>query len=152
MDSVGYFRELKRRSVFRVAAVYALVAWVLVQVSATAFPYLGLPDWTVTLVIVLSLLFFPLALVLAWAFDLTPEGVRRATPAPGDTDADHPVAYQASAGPDHEPCDDRLTCRAASRSASRAALAPPTLLIRPAPGPGSPAGGRRGACPGAVAR
>jgi hypothetical protein len=83
---------------FRVAAVCALVAWVLLQVSATAFPYLGLPAWAVTLVIVLSLLFFPLALVLAWAFDLTPEGVKRATPAPGDTDADHPIAYRCLGG------------------------------------------------------
>jgi tetratricopeptide (TPR) repeat protein len=69
--------ELKRRRVFRVAAVYAVVAWLVIQIAETTFPYLGLPAWAVTLVIVLALLGFPIALVLAWAFDITPEGVVR---------------------------------------------------------------------------
>lgn len=69
--------ELKRRSVFRVAAVYALVSWVVIQVANVVFPRLGLPSWTVTLVIVLVALGFPLALVVAWAFEMSPEGVRR---------------------------------------------------------------------------
>lgn len=72
--------ELKRRSVFRVAAVYALVSWVTVQVAVATFPYLGLPEWLVTAVIVLALLGFPVALVLAWAFELTPRGVQRTEP------------------------------------------------------------------------
>jgi adenylate cyclase len=63
--------------VFRVAAVYAAVGWLLVEVASTTFPYLRLPDWLVTAVIALVLAGFPLALVLAWAFELTPVGVRR---------------------------------------------------------------------------
>jgi TolB-like protein len=74
---MSFFAELKRRNVFRVGAAYAVVAWLLVEVSDTIFPRLGLPDWTVTFVIALLLLGFPLALLLAWAFELTPEGVKR---------------------------------------------------------------------------
>lgn len=70
--------ELKRRNVFRVAFTYAVVAWVVVQVAATTFPLLGMPRWTATLVVVLAGLGLPIALVLAWAYDITPEGVRRA--------------------------------------------------------------------------
>jgi eukaryotic-like serine/threonine-protein kinase len=77
-----FYRELRRRHVFRVAAAYAVVGWVLVQVSATTFPHLSLPDWAVPLVIVLVAIGFPVALVLAWAFDLTPDGIRR-TALPG---------------------------------------------------------------------
>ena len=69
--------ELKRRNVFRVATAYAVVGWLLIEISDTIFPNLGLPSWTVTLVIALVALGFPVALVLAWAFELTPEGVRR---------------------------------------------------------------------------
>jgi TolB-like protein/tetratricopeptide (TPR) repeat protein len=73
--------ELKRRRVFHVAAVYAAVAWVIVEVADVTFPRLQLPDWAPTLVVAMALLGFPIALVLAWAFDLTPEGVRRTPPA-----------------------------------------------------------------------
>jgi Tol biopolymer transport system component len=71
------FRELRRRRVFHVAGVYAVVAWVVVQVAVVTFPHLGLPGWLITAVIVLAVLGFPLALVLAWALEVTPEGVRR---------------------------------------------------------------------------
>ena len=69
--------ELKRRNVVRVGAAYLVVSWLLIEVSDTIFPRLGLPDWTVTLVIALAILAFPLALFLSWAFELTPEGVKR---------------------------------------------------------------------------
>jgi len=69
--------ELKRRNVVRVATAYLVVSWLLIEVSDTIFPRLGLPDWTVTLVIALAILAFPLALFLSWAFELTPEGVKR---------------------------------------------------------------------------
>lgn len=75
-----YYEELKRRKVFRVALVYAGVAWVLIQVAVATFPHLNLPSWAVTFVIVLLMLGFPVAIVLAWAFDITPEGVRRTEP------------------------------------------------------------------------
>jgi TolB-like protein/Tfp pilus assembly protein PilF len=69
--------EFKARHVFRVAVVYAVVSWIVVEPAATIFPILGLPKWTVTLIVILVLLGFPIALVLAWAFEITPEGVRR---------------------------------------------------------------------------
>ena len=71
--------ELKRRNVFRVGAAYAFVAWLLIEVAHTAFPTLQLPNWTTTLVTVLLIMGFPIALVIAWAFELTPEGIKRET-------------------------------------------------------------------------
>lgn len=73
----AFIRDLKRRHVFRVAGVYAVVAWVLVEIADTIFPHLALPAWSVTLVVVLLVLGFPVAVLLAWAFELTPDGVRR---------------------------------------------------------------------------
>jgi TolB-like protein len=69
--------ELKRRNVFRVGVAYAIVAWLLIEVAHTAFPTLQLPDWTTTMVTVLLIMGFPVALVIAWAFELTPEGIKR---------------------------------------------------------------------------
>lgn len=74
--------ELKRRNVFRVGGGYAVVAWLLIEISDTIFPRLGLPEWTVTFVIALLLLGFPVALFMAWAFELTPEGIRRTADVP----------------------------------------------------------------------
>lgn len=71
--------ELKRRRVFRVAAAYAVAGWLVVEVSATILPVLDAPAWTTRLIIVMALLGFPVAVVLAWAFDITPEGVKRTT-------------------------------------------------------------------------
>ena len=69
-------RESQRRHVFRVAVVYAVVAFVNWQAAAIAVPGLNLPAWVLTLVILLTVLGFPSALVLAWALELTPEGIR----------------------------------------------------------------------------
>lgn len=69
------FAELKRRHVFRAGSAYAVAAWILIEVGATVMPYLGLPDWTVTLLIVLAALGFPLVLIFAWAYDLTDQGL-----------------------------------------------------------------------------
>lgn len=80
----AFLAELKRRRVWRVAVVYAATAFVVVQVADLIFPRLALPDWSVTLVVVLALLGFPIALVLAWAFEVSPEGVRRTEPVPGE--------------------------------------------------------------------
>ena len=76
-DLRGFLSELKRRNVFRVAAAYAVVGWLLIEVSDTVFPRLGLPEWTVTFVIALLAIGFPVALFLAWAYELTPEGVKK---------------------------------------------------------------------------
>lgn len=77
----SFFAELKRRRVFRVMAVYGAVAFVVLQVADIAFEPLGLPSWTMTFVLFLALVGFPIAVVLAWAFETTPEGVRRTAPA-----------------------------------------------------------------------
>jgi TolB-like protein len=71
--------ELKRRNVIRVAIAYAIAAWLLIEVSATTFPMLRLPEWTATFVAVLLMIGFPVALIFAWAYELTPEGVKRDT-------------------------------------------------------------------------
>jgi len=68
--------ELKRRNVIRVAIAYAITAWLLIEISATTFPMLRLPDWTATFVTVLLMIGFPVALIFAWAFELTPEGIK----------------------------------------------------------------------------
>ena len=67
--------ELKRRNVFRVGVAYAIVAWLLVEVASVFLPALRLPEWTLTLLVFLVVAGFPLALILAWAFELTPEGI-----------------------------------------------------------------------------
>jgi TolB-like protein/cytochrome c-type biogenesis protein CcmH/NrfG len=86
-----WFAELKRRKVFRVAAVYLVGAWLLVQVAGTTFEPMGLPPWTLKLVITLAALGFPLACALAWAFDVTAKGIER-TP---DLAAAHPAVQAA---------------------------------------------------------
>lgn len=70
------FEELKRRKVFKVGAVYAVVAWVLIQVADTVLPALQMPQWTVSFVTVLFFLGFPIAIVLAWAYEVTPTGIQ----------------------------------------------------------------------------
>ena len=74
---MSVIKELKRRNVIKVAIVYAVAAWLLIQIVATTFPILNLPDWSVTLVTVLILIGFPLALIFVWAYELTPEGLKK---------------------------------------------------------------------------
>ena len=74
--TMPFIKELKRRNVFRVAIAYAIAAWLLIEITATTFPILQLPDWSVTLVTVFVLSGFPLALIFAWAFELTPAGIK----------------------------------------------------------------------------
>ena len=73
----NFFSELKRRNVYKVAVAYAIVGWLLVQVATQVFPFLEIPNWVVRLVIALVAIGFPIALVIAWAFELTPEGIKR---------------------------------------------------------------------------
>ncbi|MGD8482228.1 MAG: adenylyl cyclase, partial [Gammaproteobacteria bacterium] len=73
----SFFSELKRRNVIRVAVLYTVVAWVLIQVVDIVMPRLGIPEWGVTFVIVILGVGFPVALIFAWAFELTPEGIKR---------------------------------------------------------------------------
>ncbi|HXP33983.1 MAG TPA: hypothetical protein VN827_00385, partial [Chthoniobacterales bacterium] len=76
-ETPSFFAELKRRNVYKVAVAYAVVAWLLVQIATQVFPFLEIPNWIVRLVIALVVIGFPIALVLAWAFELTPEGIVR---------------------------------------------------------------------------
>ena len=79
------FAELRRRNVFRVAAVYVVVGWLVMQVVAVMTPALELPGWVDGFFAVLFIAGFPVAMVLAWAFEMTPEGVKRTTViAPGE--------------------------------------------------------------------
>ena len=77
MNARNIFTELKRRNVYKVAVAYAVVGWLLIQVATQVFPFLEIPNWMIRLVILLTALGFPVALVIAWAFELTPEGIKR---------------------------------------------------------------------------
>src|SRR5947208_1859776 len=77
----GFFEELKRRKVYRVAAAYIIAAGFIIQIASAVFPAWELPNWAFRFVVVLLLIGFPISLLLAWAYDLTPQGIR-ATPAP----------------------------------------------------------------------
>jgi TolB-like protein len=77
MNKSNFFAELKRRNVYKVAVAYAIVGWLLIQVATQVFPFLEIPNWVVRLVIALVVIGFPVALVIAWAFEATPEGIKR---------------------------------------------------------------------------
>src|SRR5687767_15292669 len=71
-----FYKELRRRKVIRVATVYGIVAWLSIQIATNTFPALQLPAWAITLVVALAILGFPIAVVLAWALEMTPAGLR----------------------------------------------------------------------------
>src|SRR5437016_8340807 len=77
MNPKGFFGELKRRNVYKVAVAYAVVGWLIAQIATQIFPFLEIPNWFVRLIIVLIAIGFPIALVIAWAFEATPEGIKR---------------------------------------------------------------------------
>src|SRR5512140_577884 len=77
MNLEKFFTELKRRNVYKVAIAYAVVAWLLIQVATQVFPFFEIPNWTVRLVVLLLIIGFPIALIIAWAFEATPEGIKR---------------------------------------------------------------------------
>ena len=85
-EKPSFFAELKRRNVYKVAVTYAVVGWLVIQVSSTVLPTFHAPEWVMQTLVVLVALGFPVALVIAWAFELTPEGLKRtedvALPAP----------------------------------------------------------------------
>jgi TolB-like protein/Tfp pilus assembly protein PilF len=77
VNAPRFFAELKRRSVYRTAIGYAVVGWLLIQVATQVFPLFEIPHWRSRLIVLLIVLGFPIAVIIAWAFDLTPEGLRR---------------------------------------------------------------------------
>ena len=91
---MSFFTELKRRNVFRVAALYAVGSWLLLQVGDILFGLMGLPDWALRLVLGILLLGFPAALVLAWIYELTPEGIRRESDIAADDSTTHETRHK----------------------------------------------------------
>jgi len=77
MNPKSFFGELKRRNVYKVAVAYAVVSWLLIQVATQVFPFFEIPNWAIRLVVLLLILGFPVALILSWAFEITPEGIKR---------------------------------------------------------------------------
>ncbi|UCC83479.1 MAG: hypothetical protein JSW46_00670, partial [Gemmatimonadota bacterium] len=95
----GFLAELKRRRVTRVAVVYAVVTFAVLQAADIIVPALQLPEWTLTLLVVVTLLGFPISLVLAWAYDLTPEGVKRTAAVEPEGAPEHRVRPPRRAAP-----------------------------------------------------
>src|SRR5437764_8315298 len=77
MNLASFFAELKRRNVYKVAVAYAVVGWLLIQVATEVFPFFEIPSWGIRLIVLIITIGFPIALILAWAFELTPEGLKR---------------------------------------------------------------------------
>ena len=77
MNPGSFFAELKRRNVYKVAVAYAVVGWLLIQIATQVFPFFEIPNWAVRLVVLLLIIGFPVALILAWAFELTSGGLKR---------------------------------------------------------------------------
>ena len=72
-DKPSFFAELKRRNVYKVAVAYAVVGWLLVQVTTQVFPIFEIPNWASRLIVLAIIIGFPIALVIAWAFEVTPK-------------------------------------------------------------------------------
>ena len=115
MNSGNFFAELKRRNVYKVAVAYAIVAWLLIQVATQVFPFFEIPNWAVRLVVLLLILGFPIALFLAWAFEITPEGIKRAE----DVSPQESITKRTGAPP-----ASLDNCAAASPQRSAASFAP----------------------------
>jgi TolB-like protein/Tfp pilus assembly protein PilF len=77
MNARTFFTELKRRRVYNVAVAYVVVAWLFIQIATQVFPFFGIPTWIVRLIVLLAIVGFPIAVVCAWAFEMTPEGIKR---------------------------------------------------------------------------
>src|SRR5882757_4464816 len=77
MKSGNFFGELKRRNVYKVAVAYAVAGWALSQGIAQVFPVFDVPNWVIRLIVLLIIIGLPIALVLAWMFELTPQGIKR---------------------------------------------------------------------------
>ena len=76
MNLSNFFAELKRRRVYSVAVAYVVVAWLLIQVATQVFPFFEIRNWAVRLVVLAIVIGFPIAIVVTWAFELTPEGLK----------------------------------------------------------------------------
>src|SRR5216110_764017 len=77
MNPTKFFAEVKRRNVYKVAIAYGAVAWLLTEIATQVFPFFEIPNWVIRLVVLVIIIGFPVALIIAWAFELTPEGLKR---------------------------------------------------------------------------
>ena len=73
----NFFAELKRRNVYKVAVAYAVASWLIIQIATQVFPFFEIPNWAVRLVVIVLICGFPVALIFSWAFEITPEGIKR---------------------------------------------------------------------------
>ena len=89
----NFFAEMKRRNVYKVAVAYAVVAWLLIQVATQVFPFFEIPNWAVRLVVLAVIAGFPIALIVAWAFELTPEGIKSTEDADATAKQSHGRAW-----------------------------------------------------------
>ena len=93
MNSGRFFSELKRRNVYKVAVAYAVAGWALSQGIAQVFPVFDVPNWVIRLIVLLIIIGLPIALVLAWMFELTPEGIKRTATADAMPDVTRKKKY-----------------------------------------------------------
>src|SRR5881394_680668 len=77
MNPKKFFAEVKRRNVYKVAAAYGVVAWLLTEIATQVLPFFEIPNWGIRLIVLSIVIGFPIALIIAWAFELTPEGLKR---------------------------------------------------------------------------
>jgi TolB-like protein/Tfp pilus assembly protein PilF len=85
----NFFGELKRRNVYKVAVAYAVASWLLIQIATQVFPFFEIPNWAVRLVVLILIAGFPVALVFSWAFEITPEGIKRESEIESDKSITH---------------------------------------------------------------
>src|ERR1700746_758286 len=89
MNPRGFFGELKRRNVYKVAVAYAVASWLLIQIATQVFPFFEIPNWAVRLVVLVLIAGFPVALVFSWAFEITPQGIKRESEIEADKSITH---------------------------------------------------------------
>lgn len=93
MNPRDFFAELKRRNVYKVAVAYGVVGWLVVQIATQVFPFFDIPNWAVRLVVLATIVGFPIALIIAWAFELTPSGLKRTESADDGPKASRPRGW-----------------------------------------------------------
>src|SRR6266699_5334947 len=89
MNLLNFFSELKRRNVYKVAVAYIVVAWLLIQAASILFPTFEAPPWVMKVFVTIIILGFPVALVFSWAFEITPEGIKRESEVEPDKSISH---------------------------------------------------------------
>src|SRR2546430_4413401 len=89
MNPKNFFAELKRRNVYKVAVAYAVIAWLTIQATSIFLPAFNAPQWAMQIVILILVVGFPIALVFSWAFEITPEGVKRESEVQADESITH---------------------------------------------------------------